>query len=862
MSNGTQRDLSGWQKTRPVRIAFLVEVSKYADLTLDAVFANCYGRWGGRFNLIVPCVDGAIVAEYWPWLETFDPDIVYSYVDLPPAGVLEIHERLVPAHYFSHVLHGKEAPDERSFRPRIDVELLSSMSTIFRLARHSPVREGTRVKIIDSWHTEEASRLLRDNIGTYRSSAANGMYPNDALESASLLTIVSDKYFEDRQYAVPRDLDRMSTEYDALNEFSSRRATSVSLLSSIYATRLDIRDPDWSGAFNLVIGESFEDRLLFWNARLLIPSWLDNDLCCFRVSSEELKEQQFVDLLARLINTRNHVNGGTGGQPILKIRSASHDADFLAGVLDRLRKSKLWNPASVEVIPGGHARPSQDSLRHARESVQSSLGFGAEAGSREFRWTAPLARPPVIAPEHLQDAPPNQVFTLGEWAVDLGFEHDQDSPRMYRGNQWVLPKRWRMAGAFSSKFVTQSFSPRIKLSNRTSKRGSLTVFAGLKATLESVAVPTVAQAVRYAFCEDAAFRNLGSNEPPWPGRMAEWISPSNEAQHLVGVLGLTGGLSRASILLLHPFLQRVFADLGGTPNLADTDLNSTANALAKKVNKQPLFDIREERDRVALAALIVKAAQSIKAPRMHVGLESLRQNWNDYIEAYWLKHKNERANEDDTWDERERNALDQALTEMRTRRMIFQGVPWKCDACQHRNWTDFQALQSTIACDVCSSQKELPVGFSWHFRPNEFLIESLRSHSVLSLVWILACLSRRARESFVYVGPTCFGFGNDYNKSDAEADLLAILDGEAVLCEIKSAWRSLRTADLANFLSLAKRLRPNRAILAVMEEGERLHDELEDMRKALNEVGIKFELLTPSQCEIDDAPYLLLSALD
>ena len=50
--------------------------------------------------------------SYWPWLEAYDPDIVYSYVPLNRADILEIHERLSPAHYKFHRL-GAE--------PRLDV---------------------------------------------------------------------------------------------------------------------------------------------------------------------------------------------------------------------------------------------------------------------------------------------------------------------------------------------------------------------------------------------------------------------------------------------------------------------------------------------------------------------------------------------------------------------------------------------------------------------------------------------------------------------------------------------------------------------------------------------------------------------
>jgi hypothetical protein len=80
---------------------------------------------------------------------------------------------------------------------------------------------------------------------------------------------------------------------------------------------------------------------------------------------------------------------------------------------------------------------------------------------------------------------------------------------------------------------------------------------------------------------------------------------------------------------------------------------------------------------------------------------------------------------------------------------------------------------------------------------------------------------------------------------DAEADLLVLLDGQATLCEIKSSWRSLRTAHIDEFVALAVRLRPDIALLAVMEAGPGPAAQLAAARAQLDAQGIKFELLLP-----------------
>ena len=86
--------------------------------------------------------------------------------------------------------------------------------------------------------------------------------------------------------------------------------------------------------------------------------------------------------------------------------------------------------------------------------------------------------------------------------------------------------------------------------------------------------------------------------------------------------------------------------------------------------------------------------------------------------------------------------------------------------------------------------------------------------------------------------------------------MLVVLDGEAVACEVKSSWTSLRQSHIADFVSLAARLRPNTALLAVMDTGEGPKADLAGAEKTLSEQGIKFELLTLDKYKPEDDPYL------
>lgn len=859
-------EIEAYIRPRPIRVAFLVTEGEHAELVLDGIFADCFSRWGGRFSLIVPCVDGSIVPAYWPWLETYDPDIVYSYVSLSREDILEIHERLSPAEYMAKRTRAEPRLDVYGFKPDFRFTPLASLSTIFRQARYGRGSEaGAPVKILDCWHDEkEPSRFLTDNFGTYLRSFGTSMFPVDATQAASLRTIVAPERLIDRRSSVPRDLDVVPDELEAFNNFTHRRVSSLSMASILFAPKLDFHTTRWSGTFNLVIGNTFADRLLYWNARLLIPAWLDTDLCCLRVDPEQLEDPAFVVALSDFLKQRNRVNSGSGGQSSAVIRSMSLTAERLEEIKSQLVGQRPWGNLRTEVVQSlDEVVPDEASLRSAREGNRFGTGMIQRPDWTRFIWTPPALRPPVVEPDHLADAPPGQRFVQGYWASDLDIELDEPGSTFGDPNRWSLPRRWRLASAFGVKRVN---SPMHELPprHRRSREGTLAVFLKGDAPIESVGIPTGSNAIYHGLARDGAWAQddleRGRVQPPPKVKFAE---PSNEARYLTGVLGLAGGLRNATAVLLHPFLMELFGQLGGTPKLAAEKVQPTINALRKRTDPtQAVFDIRDEKERSALAHLIVRAAAGLKAPRESVSFKDLTARWAEYRANYWKVRSSPQTAADDgvDWDSREAKSLEDRLIELRQRQMIFQGHRWVCEECHHKNWIDLSALDSQLICVVCRTETQTPIDINWLFRPNEFLIECLRDRSALSLVWALHVLRGRALHSFFYAGPTKFFYSTeaaDLGRADAEADLLVVIDGKAVLCEVKSSWSVVTKADIRKLVALAQRLRPDVAILAIMEDGAGLAAEIDEARTDLGASGIDLELLTWRPDEILDGPYLV-----
>jgi hypothetical protein len=851
------RELSGWVRPRSLRIAFLVQDGEHSAITLDAVFADCYNRWGGRFSILVPCRQKCIPSNYWPWLEAYDPDIVYSYVALSRIHILEVYDRLNPSAYIQHELRTPDRLDAFSFRPSYGFAPLSSLSTIFRLGRHNPASSGRHpIRIIDSWHTENPSRLLTDNFGTYHTSNGGGVFPPDATPAAGLRTIVSPKFIEGR-YGVPRDLDMVPSEAAALAEFTEGRATSLSILSALFAPKLELKFSRWSQSFALVIGDTFEDRVLFWNARLHIPAWLDHNLCALRVGREQMNDASFLDQIGNLLKRHNRVNAGSGGQSQLELLSTSLDTAALSEVYTLLQSTKPWyfvvngGPISTDQIV-----PSETNLRDARETSR----FGGHIISSdwiEFQWTASAARPPPSTPDHLAEAPPSQHFTRGYWANELFFEFDGPGPR-FGSNRWYLPRRWRLAGAFESTF-SGGHHLDIPPRSRRGRDGCLTLFVARDRQLERIEVPTPFGAIAYALAQDGSHAKAeaeGTNV--YPLNKVVHLSLSNEARYFTGVVGMAGGLDRASRFLLHPFLKDAFSNLGGTPNPPFDKMPPTVNRLTKRARRSKLFNLANEDDKHALAHLILKASREIKRHPNTVAYEVLRERWKAHRSAYWKRRPKDevRDSDDAEWDQVEERTLDECLADLRQRQMIFQGHLWTCSQCHHRNWVDLSALVPLLSCEICKHTRRAPVNVQWLFRPNEFLIESLRDRSTLSLLWALNALRYKAQHSFMFLEPIVFRFDYDSEGPDAEADLLVLLDGKALLCEVKSSWQGLQLADINDLVELGRILRPDTIVIAVMDHGSGPQSQLRDARANLAVAGIDLQVLTLENHGFKDEPYL------
>jgi hypothetical protein len=241
-----------------------------------------------------------------------------------------------------------------------------------------------------------------------------------------------------------------------------------------------------------------------------------------------------------------------------------------------------------------------------------------------------------------------------------------------------------------------------------------------------------------------------------------------------------------------------------------------------------------------LAKLVLTEARAVRLSQRYLRYDYLEQQFEAYQHAYWEQHQAGAPSEE--WDEGERLSLPVSVQYLCQQQILHQG---------------HDKLSRTMECDVWGASQPAPVTQTWRFKLDNFILEGLREHGLLACLWCLAQLSSRARESFYFCeSQQLFYTAESFEKrkSDVEIDLLAVVDGTTYLCESKSSSGSI---DTSKFVEVAKRIRPDVAMLAVMEqETPALNAIFERITQALDRTGIKPELLALRGNDIDDSPQL------
>jgi hypothetical protein len=845
-------------RSRPVRIAFFVALDEHADAVLDAIFQCAFSLWGGRFSMIVPCAGGAPLPSYLPWLKAFDADLIYSYVSMSEEQEARIHEDLYPSELTYHpVGNGTRLLPSLPFAPLSIVTMLPWASLPQRF-------DGVRgVRIVHALGAEENHPFVVNNCGT-NFQILNALRAQLASYGEPLILV--DPEGQQRLRAYIRDQETTLANVPALLQSMAAhtRDRSQADLSAMAAARLNLEDHHWSQSFNLVVGDTAADRVLYWNARAYMPTWRDGSAVDLCVSPKDLQSEEFLKALAAFLSRRNHVNGGNGPHRV-SLRSVSMTVKQLTPFKEQLTENLKWQSFDCEQIASlEHCVPTAEALARAGLAVGGPLRRAGQWQENFVSNTSFRVTPPQ--PEYLR-ALPRELLTpeTGAWAVDLDIErsvnHSQYDNVQHR---WRLPRRLRVTEALCRAY-SPTQQPGHQIAPRTSKEGFLTVFAAEEEHLPPITLPTDSEAIRLALQNGRDWLPLqqpGNVRRRRPKQLCYAAERSDAGQHFYGVYQMFGSLRMARSMVLHQFWRKQFARLGATERRAEIRHERVIRQIQRRLPHGAL-DLSEALQKEALANIVLQEADAERMTTPSLKWSGLAEDFKEFVDRHMGEHPGGVLSSKNEEEERGflRDELRRSVQRACELDVLHQGYELKCPKCLHRNWIALGDLKPKVHCQVCHHPSAAPVDQPWQFRMNGFLREALQRHGVGPLLWVLARYHRTFRStSLWFEGPlNIYADLNSHHQRQptGDVDLTIVMDGKVTMCEAKASARGLdkpqKTAELfAN-------LRPDIALLAVMEAPSApLQAKFDEFSAALAGTGIEPKLWTLDETEdFEDAPWFI-----
>ncbi len=749
---------------RPVKIAYVVPVddSPTSHQILDAVIFESYTRWGGAFTLFIPGSTTSFVSEQFAeWLTHFDPDFIYSYVDLDAELIDKIDRLACPIAFLSHQIRRSRESGELTWRaylpdfhhyihPISSITAVSSPAARIKAPHQQDIDEPV---IFTQYGMEPTDRFLADNFGTgfdlrNVTHAVPGLFKT--------LCLVREGLPENFVAGSHRCHSRL----DAFRAIADRKAIPIARLAMANSAGIvRARSHEWEYAFRIFVGTSPMDRINFWHCRHLGGNEIDS-INALIVEESFFEDELLVKQLGEYLNKHNFFGHG-GGQYIVELHSTSVSAESLRACASKL-KLRTWNMVHVASNVSAIVAPTKKKLSEGR--------FERNNDAVTFKVTDDYSEVTAREPAHFIYLPPQlRWIARGQWVVECSIQrHNNLSKYSNVTDLWDLPRKKRVTRAFTDRLAKPTLSGRLALIPST-ENFPFDTHSTLASYSFDLALPHDESLFRWITLDifrypdddlrkDSALTGFQS------------LDISDKGKNLRGTISLFDDLPTAYEILTKSYWREVFAS-------------------ANEDSVRPLtFDLNK------LASLIPNDQPTIRRLTDELRLEGEGTTKN------YLK-----------------DGLIDTL-EYLVRIGVFHSIAaWRCEYCGHQNARNFDNAKLKNECDVCQTVFSVPIDFQWQYALNQFVYRSLHKHAGLSVLWALGYLQDRLTDgAFCYLPEVNLYEDYDDPNSNLEIDILCMLGRKFCVGEAKrSASLFLnRDGEAEKFKKIVNRLRPDIALLA------------------------------------------------
>ena len=414
-------------RSRPQRVAFLVDPAITTAELLDKVFAWAMCHWGGRFYAVVPVTSGEIPEAWWKPLTLLDPDVIVIFGSLTDAGLDHIERTILPARILGL------SDDEHKRYVEGDHLSLYSLDPIGinAVPRHiwatrGPLEDPVFVLFKRRYPIERNDRVILRNFGVLSddvsTKAAFRDLPTQAIDDSP--TALSDVLVQLTKIGgnavLPTDLCAYGATFPAVLQYEQH-----------------------THGFHLTIGDSVYDAIYHWNRAMVTKQ--GHGRTSFWLPSSALTDESLIEATRTWIERFYWESAGVRSGAVVSYSLKTDDLADVArrlGIGSNLRlEPRVLSPNDFP-FPDGYSARFPDSKPAFELPGRASLNAHVETQQVPFAEGQALVEP--IVPPFL-----DRFDASRGWMVDLQLQFHPDRYGYTNVRpDWTLPKRPGLAELF------------------------------------------------------------------------------------------------------------------------------------------------------------------------------------------------------------------------------------------------------------------------------------------------------------------------------------------------------------------------------------------------------------------------------
>ena len=787
---------------RPVRVAYLLENGCDAHAWLDAIFAECFGRHGGRQSLIVPVANGVISERYKEWMRFLDPDFVLALTYDNQALVAGLNDLLVG----TAIVERKRNRNEVEKHPRVGVDAISltALSWLPYLKVASGTHRVTPEFILDRYPAWVDDGFISDNFGTLYGSV-NPFPVHQQLGLRGLILTPRDAPANRWHFGLV-EADEVQDGYEVIDRMSKGSSiVTLGQLSNLYSQPHRPEHP-WTKGFCLCVGDSFTDRISCWNAGLLFDDAQIQTFKTMRVPAAIRSDEIRTSQIANYLRQRNWI-GDTNGPRRIVVRSHSLGTEEVQEFVERLRN------ITMSYVDFSVIESIEDCIPPDTKHIYRSYHIGSPSPAT-IETAIRDATTIVTATEPMQlgyCAGMHPIFSSGSWFVDLTIDRLNDNSRFDNVREkWKLPKHPQLVRQFCE-----------GANIRLSRHGEITVLVDINKSVIEVKQPK----------DENIFYGIINDSPhyPYPDMRTNSVNVvaykysalSDKGRYLQGMLGMFGSLSGFEEVFNKHFWRSQFESMAAPAQEQQAEVIRDLKLRMKATDGT--LQINDDAGWQKLAERVIQKSSRLRVPRQKTRYSNLFKAWQAELNAAIEANENFKGRRDEILAEAA-DDLKHSLSFLLDRGIFYRGHEWVCRHCSHRNWVSVDLLKDIMPCEVCRKNHQLPIDVALDFRLNEFFATCLREHDTVSVAWALSALRQESGSCFIFAPQTALyrNYPEDQGRRvDRELDVVCIVDGKFVIGEVKAGVGLIAKNDIADLASAAKELGADVAILMALSGSPR-----------------------------------------